>query len=78
MKEPQKIPLDPSTPKAKQVRQLPLPGLYPEAMHDDVYVRPDSDSVYVPVDMLKRPVEQSFIENITNNLENNEDTENSN
>jgi len=53
MKEPQKIPLDPSTPKAKQVKQLPLRGLYPEAMHDDVYIRPDNDSVYKPIDLDK-------------------------
>jgi hypothetical protein len=77
MKEPQKIPLDPSTPKAKQVKQLPLRGLYPEAMHDDVYIRPDNDSVYIPVDILNKPVEQSFIENSINNLDKNEDSKNS-
>lgn len=78
MKEPNKIPLDPSTPKAKEVKKYPLNKLYPQSMEDDVYVRPDNDSVYVPVDILKRPVEESFIENIIHNLENNEDTENSN
>ena len=44
MKETKKIPLDPSTPQAKQVKQIPMPsleqereGIYPESMQDDVY-----------------------------------------
>lgn len=36
MKEPEKIPLDPTTPKAKQVKQIPMPQLYPESMRDDL------------------------------------------
>lgn len=36
MKEPEKIPLDPSTPKAKKVKQIPMPQIYPEAMNDDL------------------------------------------
>ena len=46
MKEPKKIPLDPSTPRAKSVQSLPLNKIYPEKMQDDLYV-PDRDSVYI-------------------------------
>jgi len=48
MKEPERIPLDPSTPKAKSVTKIPLPKIYPEAMIDDVYM-PDNDSIYVTI-----------------------------
>lgn len=37
MKEPNKIPLDPSTPKTKEVNKYPLNKLYPQSMEDDVY-----------------------------------------
>lgn len=37
MKEPERIPLDPSTPTAKKVKKIPLPALYPEGMRDDLY-----------------------------------------
>lgn len=37
MKEPKRIPLDPSTPRPKRVQQIPLPALYPETMRDDLY-----------------------------------------
>lgn len=50
MKEPNKIPLDPSTPKAKDVKKYPLTR-YPEAMEDDIYIKPDNDSVYTPIDL---------------------------
>jgi hypothetical protein len=49
MKEPEKIPLDPSTPRTKSINKFPLPKLYPEAMTDDIYIRPDNDSVYIPI-----------------------------
>ena len=41
MKEPNKIPLDPSTPKTKQVQTIPMPKLYPEPINDDLYVSDD-------------------------------------
>ncbi len=38
MKEPERIPLDPSTPKPSdsEVKKIPMPPLYPESMTDDV------------------------------------------
>lgn len=52
MKEPKRIPLDPSIPKAKDVKKYPLVN-YPEPMEDDIYIRPDSDSVYTPIELDK-------------------------
>lgn len=78
MKKPELTPLDPTSPRTKQVTKIPMPQLYPQSMEDDVYIRPDNDSVYVPIDILNRPIEQSFIENSIQNLVQNEDTENSN
>ena len=44
MKEPQRIPLDPTTPKIPSVKKIPMPALeetsekkYPEPMSDDIY-----------------------------------------
>ena len=42
MEEPQRIPLDPTTPKIPSVKKIPMPSLaqekqYPEPMGDDVY-----------------------------------------
>ena len=37
MKEPERIPLDPSTPRPADVAKIPMPSIYPEAMSDDVY-----------------------------------------
>ena len=48
MKEPEKIPLDPSTPRTKSVNKFPLNKLYPEKTSDDLY-RPDSDSIYTEI-----------------------------
>ena len=45
MKEPNKIPLDSSTPRAKSVPTFRLNKIYPEHMTDDLYM-PDNDSVY--------------------------------
>lgn len=46
MKEPNKIPLDPTTPRAKDVKKIPLTKLYTDFdMDDDIY-RPDRDSIY--------------------------------
>tara|TARA_B100001778_G_C18428324_1_gene556587 strand:- start:380 stop:598 length:219 start_codon:yes stop_codon:yes gene_type:complete len=36
MKEPKRIPLDPTTPKPSEVDKIPMPPLYPESMTDDV------------------------------------------
>ena len=66
MDKPKQIPLNPETPKAKQVKTYRMSPLYPESMSDDVYIRPDNDSVYTPIqDSIK-------------NLETHEDSENSN
>ena len=48
MKEPIRIPLDPSTPKAKSVNKIPLPKIYPEPILDDVYT-PDNNKLYIPI-----------------------------
>ena len=37
MKEPERIPLDPSTPKVKNVKTTPMPKLYPDNMYDDLF-----------------------------------------
>tara|TARA_Y100000389_G_scaffold19883_1_gene17238 strand:- start:6626 stop:6856 length:231 start_codon:yes stop_codon:yes gene_type:complete len=37
MKEPERIPLDPSTPRPADVEKIPMPSVYPETMSDDVY-----------------------------------------
>jgi hypothetical protein len=61
MKEPEKIPLNPETPKSKDVNKIPMPPLYRRQWD----IMPDNDSVYVKKDL----------ENI--NLDKNEDSENS-
>jgi hypothetical protein len=48
MKEPNKIPLDPSVPRAKSVKIFPLNKIYPENIKDDLY-RPDNDSIYTAI-----------------------------
>ena len=52
--EPTRIRLNPETPKAIDVNKIRLPPLnkdniYDINMKDDVYIRPDNDSIYVPV-----------------------------
>lgn len=47
MQEPKRIPLDPSTPKPKEVKKIPMPALsskkqYPDGMKDDVYVKEEN------------------------------------
>lgn len=37
MKEPERIPLDPSTPRPADVEKIPMPSIYPEPMSNDVY-----------------------------------------
>ena len=49
MKKPQNIPLNPDAPRSKKVEITPMPQLYLDRMDDDVYIRPDNDSIYVPV-----------------------------
>jgi hypothetical protein len=63
-------PINPATPKAKEVKKFPLPTLYPQPMEDDVYIRPDNDSVYIPVklDQINKTLDKTP----------NEDSENSN
>jgi len=46
MKEPKKIPLDPFTPKVKNVKTIPMPSLYPEGMADDVYSKEAATSFW--------------------------------
>lgn len=51
-KEPKRIKLN-ETPIAKDVKRIPLPPLeqdkYDIGMSDDIYIRPDNDSIYKPV-----------------------------
>lgn len=61
MKEPNKIPLNPETPKSKDVAKIPMPPIY-KSQWD---IMPDNDSVYVKKDL----------ENI--NLDKDENSENS-
>ena len=42
MKEPEKIPLDPETPRPNEVKKIPMPSLYPEKMQDDAYSSNDN------------------------------------
>jgi hypothetical protein len=52
MKEPKRIKLS-ETPTAKDVEKIPLPPINPNQydinMTDDVYIRPDNDSIYTPI-----------------------------
>jgi|688.fasta_scaffold1206331_2 hypothetical protein len=51
MKKPKQIPLTDS-PKHKKVKQIPLPSIenqYDISMTNDIYIRPDNDSIYTPV-----------------------------
>jgi hypothetical protein len=50
MKEPKHIPLNPEAPRSKKVETTPMPQLYADRMEDDVYIRPDNDSIYIPVE----------------------------
>lgn len=47
MKEPNKIPLDPSTPRAKDVKKIPLTRLDQVSIEDED--RPDRDSIYTTI-----------------------------
>lgn len=53
MKEPERIPLNPDTPRTHKPKSYPLKALFPETMNDDLY-RPDRDSIYVPIDNNKQ------------------------
>ena len=52
MKEPKRIPLDPTTPKIASVQKIPMPSLetqersYPEPMTDDVVTKSEQDKTY--------------------------------
>jgi hypothetical protein len=51
-KEPQKIKLS-ETPTSKDVKKIPMPpinkDMYDISMQDDIYIRPDNDSMYTPI-----------------------------
>lgn len=51
-KEPKKIKLT-ETPTSKEPQRIPLPPLCPNQydveMVDDIYYKPDKDSVYIPI-----------------------------
>jgi hypothetical protein len=47
---PKPIPLNPENPRSKKVDATPMPKLYADRMEDDLYIRPDNDSVYKPID----------------------------
>jgi hypothetical protein len=53
MNKPNPKPIDPETPRAKSVKSYSLNQLYPESMEDDVYIKPNNHSVYVPIDLDK-------------------------
>lgn len=52
MKEPKRIPLDPTTPKIASVKKIPMPPLetqekvYPEPMVNDVFNNSEQDGKY--------------------------------
>jgi hypothetical protein len=70
MNEPNPKPIDPATPRAKSVKSYRLSQLYPQSMEDDVYIKPDNDSLGVKpnFDDLNRLLDEA----------DNEDSENSN
>ena len=68
MPEPQKRKLNPETPQAKDVKKYPLNRLYPESMEDDVYVRPDNDSVHTQIN---NPLETKVESDNENNQDSN-------
>lgn len=47
MTEPKKIPLDPSTPRIKEVKTIPMPPMYPEPMTDDVSPHEGSEKSFL-------------------------------
>jgi hypothetical protein len=49
MKEPKKIPLDPSTPRTKSVKSFRLNSIDKDKTQDDLYM-PDNDSLYIPIE----------------------------
>lgn len=50
MPEPKKIPLNPETPKARDVNKYPMPKLYPQPMEDDVYTPIELDKINKTLD----------------------------
>ena len=48
MKEPKRIKLN-DTPSAKDVKKIRLTSNYDLTMKDDIYIRPDNDSIYKPI-----------------------------
>lgn len=61
MKEPTKIPINPNTPKAKDVKKIPMPPLRPMNFED---IMPDNDSVYTTI-------ENTILDNNENYTQNN-------
>jgi hypothetical protein len=68
MKEPKKIPLDPSTPRSKEVKKYPLQKK-DTPLADDTYVRPDNDSIYTPtiLDKINKLLDESYDEDNSKN-----------
>jgi hypothetical protein len=53
MNKPNPKPINPETPRAKCAKSYPLNTTYPDSMQDDVYIRPDNDSIYTPIELEK-------------------------
>jgi hypothetical protein len=53
MKEPTKIRLTETPSPSKEVKKIPLPSINPNKydldMIDDVYIKADNDSIYIPI-----------------------------
>jgi hypothetical protein len=45
MQNPIPRPMNPETPKAREVKKIPLPKLYPQPMEDDVYTPSQLDKI---------------------------------
>ena len=64
MKEPGKIPLDPTTPKAKQVKPIPMPKLYPDSIMDDLC---SSDDLKKHLDQINKILDETANEDNNKN-----------
>lgn len=61
MQEPERIPLDPTTPRTHKPKSYPLKPISNENVDIDYY-RPDNDSVYTPINNTKKyQIEEDFI-----------------
>jgi hypothetical protein len=64
MKEPEKIPLNPSTPKAKEVKKIRMPYLYPEPIMDDLC---SSSDLQKHLEQINQILDESANENNSEN-----------